>query len=72
VVLRYRLDEAYRYLKDDPETICIVSGGQGYNEPCQEAEVMKKYLEDKGIDSSRISVVSSQQHASGIFRSSQG
>ena len=54
VVLRYRLDEAYRYLKDDPETICIVSGGQGYNEPCQEAEVMKKYLEDKGIDSSRI------------------
>lgn len=29
VVLKYRLDRAAEYLRDNPETICIVSGGQG-------------------------------------------
>lgn len=38
VVLQYRLDEAIKYLNDNPDTICIVSGGQGYNEPCTEAQ----------------------------------
>ena len=54
VVLKYRLDRAYEYLKDNPETVCIVSGGQGYNEPCPEADVMKEYLVDRGIEASRI------------------
>ena len=29
VVLRYRLDKTIEYLQENPETICIVSGGQG-------------------------------------------
>ena len=54
VVLKYRLDKAYDYLKDNEATICIVSGGQCSNEPCTEAEAMERYLEDRGITSSRI------------------
>ena len=29
VVLKYRLDEAILYLNENPETVCIVAGGQG-------------------------------------------
>ena len=54
VVLRYRLDAAYDYLKENPDTRCIVSGGQGANEPCPEAEGMKTYLLGRGIPEDRI------------------
>ena len=52
--LRYRLNAGYDYLMENPDTICIVSGGQGENEPESEASAMKKYLVDKGIDPDRI------------------
>ena len=54
VVLRYRLDRAAAYLRENPDTLCIVSGGQGYNEPYPEAEGMFRYLTGSGIDPSRI------------------
>ena len=54
IVLRYRLDTAIDYLKENPNTICIVSGGQGANEPFSEAEGMSEYLLKNGIDKSRI------------------
>lgn len=54
VALARRLDCAYQYLTENPETLCVVSGGQGSNEPVSEAEGMYEYLVDKGIDSSRI------------------
>lgn len=54
VVLKYRLDEAADYLKENENTICIVSGGQGYNEPYPEAIGMKNYLVGRGIPESRI------------------
>ena len=53
-VLRYRLDAAYDYLAANPGTICIVCGGQGWNEPASEASVMGDYLVARGIDPSRI------------------
>jgi uncharacterized SAM-binding protein YcdF (DUF218 family) len=53
-VLQFRLDKAIEYLTDNPETICIVSGGQGYNEPFPEAVGMAAYLEDNGISEERI------------------
>jgi uncharacterized SAM-binding protein YcdF (DUF218 family) len=53
-VLQFRLDKAIEYLDDNPETICIVSGGQGYNEPFPEAVGMAAYLEDNGISEDRI------------------
>ena len=53
-VLRYRLDTAYDYLVENEKTLCIVSGGQGPNEPCTEAEGMKTYLIERGIGEDRI------------------
>lgn len=54
VVLKYRLDAAVMYLNENPDTMCIVSGGQGGNEPFSEAEGMAEYLLDKGIEEDRI------------------
>ena len=54
VVLQYRLDAAIDYLEDNPDTICIVSGGQGANEPFSEAQGMADYLEKKDISKERI------------------
>ena len=54
VVLKYRLDTAIEYLNENPDTICIVSGGQGKNEPYAESEGMKKYLTENGIEKNRI------------------
>ena len=52
--LKMRLDAAYPYLKDNPDTIVIVSGGQGQGEDISEAEAMKRYLVEKGISYHRI------------------
>lgn len=53
-VLKFRLDAAYEYLLANEDTVCVVSGGQGYNEPCTEAEGMYQYLVQKGISPERI------------------
>lgn len=53
-VLQYRLDTAAAYLLENPDTICVVSGGQGSAEPATEASVMKEYLVGCGIDEDRI------------------
>lgn len=53
-ILMYRLDKTLEYLKDSPDTKIIVSGGQGSNEPISEAEGMKRYLVERGIDPDRI------------------
>lgn len=52
--LQYRLDEAIRYLEENPDTQVIVSGGQGPDEHVTEAQGMYDYLVEKGIDKSRI------------------
>ena len=52
--LKFRLDEAYDYLMENENTRCIVSGGQGANEPCSEAQGMYDYLTAKGIAPERI------------------
>lgn len=53
-VLQYRLDKAYEYLIANENTIVIVSGGQGSNEPDTEAQGMHDYLVAKGISPERI------------------
>lgn len=53
-ILKYRLDCALDYLEENPDTVCIVSGGQGYNEPFPEARGMAEYLTDCGISQKRI------------------
>lgn len=54
VALARRLDRAYQYLQDNPDTLCVVSGGQGSNEPVSEAQGMYEYLVEKGIGAERI------------------
>lgn len=53
-VLRRRLERALEYLKENPETIVVVSGGQGSNEVMSEAAGMKQYLMAAGIAEERI------------------
>lgn len=55
-VLKYRLNKAIDYLNENPDTICIVSGGQGANEPWPEADAMCEYLIERGIDKEKILV----------------
>jgi uncharacterized SAM-binding protein YcdF (DUF218 family) len=49
-----RLDKAVEYLRANPHTMVIVSGGQGKDESITEAEAMRRYLEKKGVLSERI------------------
>ena len=49
-----RMSAARDYMQTHPQTIAIVSGGQGSDENISEAEAMTAWLTDKGIDKSRI------------------
>lgn len=50
----YRLDEAIKYLNENQQTRCIVSGGKGDNEPDTEANIMSKYMIEEGIEIDRL------------------
>ena len=52
--LRYRLDAALGYLEENPDTTCIVSGGQGFGESCTEADAMAEYLVGRGLSADRV------------------
>ncbi len=54
ISLRERLEAGAKYLKKYPDTIVVVSGGQGRGETITEAEAMKKYLVSVGVDEGRI------------------
>ena len=49
-----RLEAAQMYLEENPDAVCVVSGGQGPGEDISEAECMRRWLVNKGIDESRI------------------
>ncbi|MBE6605565.1 MAG: YdcF family protein [Ruminococcaceae bacterium] len=52
--LKSRLDTAYELLEALPDSVCIVSGGEGVNEGVAEAYSMCEYLVARGIDRERI------------------
>lgn len=54
LTLKYRLDVAYEYLVDHPQTIAVLSGGQGPGENLTEAQAMENYLIEKGIPINRL------------------
>ena len=70
VVLKFRLDAAYDYLTANEDTLCVVSGGQGSNEPCSEAEGMYAYLVERGIAPERILMEDQSTDTSEIGRAS--
>lgn len=55
-ILRERLNAAADYLEAHPQAVAILSGGQGADEWCTEASVMKTYLLNKGIPEERLYV----------------
>lgn len=54
LALKYRIDHAAHYLKENPDTIAIASGGKGPGEDISEAQCIKRELMQHGIEESRI------------------
>ncbi len=52
--LTLRLVRSYELLSKYPDSICVVSGGQGSNETVAEAEAMERFLIYRGISDERI------------------
>lgn len=52
--LAVRLDAAIEYLRRWPDTPAVVSGGQGAGESVSEAEAMRRYLIQRGIEPARV------------------
>ena len=53
-MLRRRLDRALELLEENPQVVCILSGGQGAGRGLHQALVMEKYLWIRGVDSRRL------------------
>lgn len=53
-MLARRLDAALDVLEDNPEAVCVVCGGRGEGEDISEAEAMRRYLVNRGIEDERI------------------
>lgn len=54
LMLRHRINAAAEYLNDNPESVAVLSGGQGPGENMTEAECMKRELLKKGISENRL------------------
>lgn len=54
LTLARRMDAAIEYALENPETLVILSGGQGQGEDITEAEAMRRYAVSHGLDESRI------------------
>lgn len=52
--LQLRIQKAYNYMKDNPDTILIASGGKGSDEIVSEASVIARKLIEMGLDEDRI------------------
>lgn len=48
--LKLRLDKALEYMKENPETMLVLSAAKGDAEPCSEADAMETYLLGQGAD----------------------
>lgn len=47
--LRLRLNKAAEYARENPDTVLVLSGGQGRDEPGTEAAAMQAYLLKQGV-----------------------
>lgn len=54
LILRYRIEAGAEYLKQNPETMVIASGGQGADEGISEAQCIYNELVKLGIEPERI------------------
>lgn len=54
VTLNSRINAAYDYLEANPQSVAVLSGGQGPDENISEAQCMFNVLTEKGIDPERL------------------
>lgn len=54
LALEKRVDSAYFYLLSNPDSVAILSGGQGRDENLSEALCMKRMLTQRGISANRL------------------
>lgn len=54
LMLTTRLNATFSYLSENPDLVCVLSGGQGTDEHMSEAQAMKEWLIEKGIDEKRL------------------
>ena len=54
LALTKRLEKGLEYAQKNPDTILILSGGQGSGEEISEAECMRRWLVERGIPESRL------------------
>ena len=54
LILTERMDAAISYLNQNPDAVCVASGGQGTDEDISEAECIYRYLVQNGISPERI------------------
>ena len=52
--LEKRLEKAYNYLQESPDTKAVLSGGKGLGEDISEAQAMYEYLTGRGISGDRL------------------
>ena len=53
-ILQDRINMAYAYLTENPDAVCIATGGKGSDENISEAQCIYDHLTAMGIDGSRI------------------
>ena len=53
-ILQDRINMAYAYLTENPDAVCIATGGKGCDENISEAQCIYDHLTAMGIDGSRI------------------
>lgn len=54
LTLNSRINAAYDYLESNPNSVAVLSGGQGRDEDISEAQCMFNILTEKGIESNRL------------------
>lgn len=52
--LLYRAEKGLEYLEENPETVVVVTGGQGEGEDITEAEALRRFYTENGIAEERI------------------
>lgn len=70
-MLKARLNAALEVLAENPEAVCVASGGMGNGENISEAEAMRRYLIQNGIAEERIFIEDSSTSTRENFRFSK-
>ncbi|MGN0460785.1 MAG: YdcF family protein [Ruminococcus sp.] len=68
--LWYRINACYDYLTENENSVAVLSGGKGDNEPMSEAQCMYDYLVDMGIDKDRLIIEDKSENTEANMKNS--